>query len=419
MILMTNTNHNHQSTVSSHHKDMAANVSSIAQALADTVGTIHIPKPFTGPNTTNKESSFAIKGGTHTGLPTPPNSISPYLPAHSLIARARQDLVGSPPSQIDSDIELGEALEYPKSEDRSNAGYSATTDLGTPAAHGVITPALIARDYLPDIVLGKGQIAVKDVINQLSNSLPGFNDIPPAKARRIVVGALETRRGGPDGNVEFEKTGWGRWVGRLKHQPSRREGGTMQTIVEGQPSPAFGPLRFRRTTSAMKIPGSTGHIRKRRRLSHGSWAAESNTSSTSDQIDRMDTGIFPHDNEEMSIDGDGDRANRYGGLPAKVGQDREAFYSDTDEEDWASMGVEAWRSNSYTGGNRAFVHRRTSRRSRTRSPFTALPQSLPAHHSLHNYKPRKPSMVSLDFTSVDADAQERDAIEALMNMGSM
>lgn len=394
---------------------MAANVSSISKALTEGATTIRIPHPFGASDHKTTEAGVGDKIGIDTGLPTPPNSISPYLPAHSLSARARKDHIGSPPAQVDSDIELGDAVDLPTNNNNDfKSGYSTSTDPGARAAHGIISPTLIARDYLPDIVLGKGQVAVKEVISQLSSSLPGFTDIPPAKARRIVVGALETRHGGVDGGVEFEKTGWGRWVGRLKQQQQqpRRPVGPMRTISEDHSLAANGPPTVRRKTSAMKIPGNSGHTRKQRRLSHGSWAADSNN----DQADRTDIGIFDQDDEEMRIDADGDRTNRYRVARHKTGIDDETFFSDTDEEDWASMGVDAWRPGSYSGVMR---HRRTSRRSRTKSPFALIGQSLPARSDASMPSQRRPTVQTLDFTGVDADAQERDAIEALMKMGSM
>lgn len=347
---------------------MAAHVSSISKALAD----------------------HAAKGKPYTGLPTPPNSISPNLPAHSLAGRARVDAAAaSPPSQVDSDIELGDAYGH--------------APVGVPADSGSITPALIARDFLPDIILGKGQVAVKDVISTLNRTLAGFADIPPAKARRIVVGALETRNGGLDGNVEFEKTGWGRWVGRVR-QPSRSEGMPMQTIVEGK------------ATSPIDIgpsPGSARPAQRRdsRRFSHGSWTHES-TMSHSDRFDRMDTDVFHPDMDEMIIDGD-DNFSRYtrSHTPRTPATD---YVSDTDEEDWASIGLDALRANSYTGRPGPSRRRRTSRRPSARSTSSDFVFSARSAPGAARSKPSP----SLDFTGVDADDQERAAIEALMNMGS-
>ena len=379
---------------------MASNISSISQALADGAASIHIPKPAGVPEFIGKDmpSALAAYGNSATGLPTPPNSISPNLPAHSLAARARKEVIGSPPSQVDSDVELGDATDPAK-----QLGIPANTpDNG----YGTITPALIARDYLPEIILGRGQVPVKDVINHLCKALPGFADIPPAKARRIVGAALEGHVGGPEGNVEFEKTGWGRWNAKIRTQP-------LHTINENRPS-AGGPL----TSGAMKIPGNSAGSRKPRRTSDGSWAADSSFSSPSDGGDQ---DVFSQDVDAMSIDDEADQGPRYPQHPATNQHSDPNFYSDTDEEDWASMGAAALRASSYGAGSKHHKHHKIHRGSRTRSPLPGpFSRSVPLrnnhHHENHRDRPRLP--MNLDFTGVEANIQEREAIEALLRMGS-
>ncbi|RPB28345.1 hypothetical protein L211DRAFT_751284, partial [Terfezia boudieri ATCC MYA-4762] len=75
-----------------------------------------------------------------------------------------------------------------------------------------ITPSLLAKHYLPGILLQHGPLAIRHLTAYLIASIPGFSNIPPAKQRRLVVGALEA--GGVNGDVIFEKVGWGRWDAR-------------------------------------------------------------------------------------------------------------------------------------------------------------------------------------------------------------
>ena len=66
---------------------------------------------------------------------------------------------------------------------------------------------MLAKYHLPDIMLSHGPLAIRHIMGYLTTSVPGFAGIPPAKARRLVVGALEGRGGeggGVDGDVEFE-----------------------------------------------------------------------------------------------------------------------------------------------------------------------------------------------------------------------
>ncbi len=149
-------------------------------------------------------------------LPTPPNSLSPALPPHGLRAqlqRAKLELV-------DSDLDL-DLLD-------GQAGLHGAGALGSPPfdSAGAITPVMLAKYHLPEILLSNGPLAIRHIMGYLTTSVPGFAGIPPAKARRLVVGALEGRGsggegGGLHGDVVFEKVGWGRWDARQPGQPPR------------------------------------------------------------------------------------------------------------------------------------------------------------------------------------------------------
>lgn len=94
-----------------------------------------------------------------------------------------------------------------------------------------ISPALLAKHHLPGILLQNGPLAIRYITAHLVGTLPGFAGIPPARQRRLVVGALEGRGGaspgakgeigGVDGDVVFEKVGWGRWDAYLQGHPRR------------------------------------------------------------------------------------------------------------------------------------------------------------------------------------------------------
>jgi len=139
------------------------------------------------------------------GLPTPPNSLSPTIhPQKASPAVA----VSTPLILIDCDVELKDA-----SDDSTSPSLDATGD---------ITPTLLAKHHLPEVLLQNGPLAIRYVLAHLTSTVPGFAGIPAAKARRIVVAALENKTGGGlDGDVVFEKVGWGRWDARYRNQPRR------------------------------------------------------------------------------------------------------------------------------------------------------------------------------------------------------
>jgi hypothetical protein len=176
-------------------------------------------------------------------LLTPPNSLSPTLSPHKHRPDVSATRSPHPPSQCDSDIDLQDAVEHAKAQDQPTALSRAALS-GLEAA-GAITPTMLAKHHLPEILL-HGPMAIRHVLNHLAQSVPGFSRIPPAKARRLVVAALESRGGGGvNGEVEFEKVGWGRWDARAKGQPSR----------DGRP-PNSMPIGHHGLSSRMSPPAS-------------------------------------------------------------------------------------------------------------------------------------------------------------------
>ncbi|RPA84043.1 hypothetical protein BJ508DRAFT_324031 [Ascobolus immersus RN42] len=106
-----------------------------------------------------------------------------------------------------------------------------------------ITPSLLAKHHIPRILLTHGPLAIRHLTAHLITALPPFSTIPPGKQRRLVVAALEGRSGGTggrgvggvNGDVVFEKIGWGRWSahmmgeeGHLAKQKSRGHEGVFQ-----------------------------------------------------------------------------------------------------------------------------------------------------------------------------------------------
>lgn len=307
-------------------------------------------------------------------LPTPPNSISPALPAHGLKAQLQKAKL----EPIESDLDLHDAA---KSDRRS---VSPALE-----ASGAITCSLLAKYHLPGILLAHGPLAIRHIMGYLTTSVPGFAGIPPSKARRLVVGALEGRGGegaGQDGDIEFEKVGWGRWNGR-------RRGATAR---DRQPTPPNGP----------GIPISMAG-RGQDRL----------------KVNNYDT--TDHDSFRGSFDGHGmedeaDNMSLDGSASASCSEapdDDDIMMNDdpedmTDDEDWATMGAAALRAESYPNMAAALSARSVDN---TR-PFQGM-RSFSAGSGMA----RAPQTTNIDFsvTAPASDAQEREAIEALLRLGSV
>jgi Putative Sin3 binding protein len=331
-------------------------------------------------------------------LPTPPNSISPSLPPHGLKARASASAAPVSLDQIDSDLDLHDLHDL-------NAG-SLSSQHGFESA-GAITSALLAKHHLPEILLVNGPLAIRHIMGYLTTSVPGFSGIPPAKARRLVVGALEGRGsggegGGVNGDVKFEKVGWGRWDARLKGQLPRDTRGAQHSPPPSVPS-----------SYSVGMPIMNNNTRPRPNAPSSSWAGESAVFSHNDD---MDITMPETEADKMSLDGDESCSSSEAPPEDELmGDDPEDI---TDDEDWAAVGAAALRQASYpaskSGNTFLSTHVYTAgSRGGGGQTLPALGKSAPVHFQSVQH--------NIDYSAygMASDSQEREAIEALLRLGSV
>ncbi|PYH95028.1 hypothetical protein BO71DRAFT_324124 [Aspergillus ellipticus CBS 707.79] len=374
--------------------------SSIVMALAGKTASVDIPKPRAGFPLGGRDSA---RQGHPTMLPTPPNSISPTLPPQAF---RRQDAShpGYSPlasSHVESDVDLGDLADH------------ADHPTGAPAVHdldstGAITPGMLAKHHLPGIMLQHGPLAIRHLMGYLTTSVPGFSGIPPAKARRLVVAALEGRgsddkSGGRPSDVLFEKVGWGRWDARRNGEPSR----DAQHINVSPPSSISNSFPQR----GVQIPTKRDSLQP-----YGSSVTGDSAVFSYSEMDYggRDISMLEHEADKMSLDGNEREYCSSSEAPDNEMQDDEMGEEDvTDEEDWAQIGAAALRARSLnaTGGFVQGAHN---------SP--QLRGGGPATSSLAKSAPRRMPVQQLGFTlpeGVMGDREERAAVEALLRLGSM
>ena len=332
--------------------------SSIAMALAGMTASVDIPKPrdtgaWAGKDAFDAVTTRPIPANNHrAGLPTPPNSISPSLPPHGFKNREASAPPTPPAQAADSDIDLQDAVEHAAAQDQPSRGLALVLGDGHSAAldaAGAITPNLLAVHHLPGILLAHGPLAIRHVMGYLTTTVPGFSGVPPAKARRLVVGALEGRgveaTGGINGDVIFEKVGWGRWDAHRRGQPSRH------SRRHGSPT----ALRHSGIPSALRSPSPyPNHHSKSLRIPHRARQREGRTTaSKSLALSHKSRDIVPFepetDADKMSMDDSDLDAS-----PSSSEAPDDAYPDDdvgdvTDEEDWASIGAAALRAGSFPG----------------------------------------------------------------------
>jgi hypothetical protein len=341
-------------------------------------------------------------------LPTPPNSISPNLLPHGK-AYGTRSAVAQALEQVDSDLDLHGDGQTGSDKDTFPENSS---EVGSPGLDtvGTITPTLLARHHLPEILLAHGPLAIRHIMGYLTTSVPGFSGIPPAKARRLVVGALEGRGsggegGGTKGDVKFEKVGWGRWDARLK--------GHARNSRSRQHSPQ--PSGLSPSSTAMPITRNRNWKDGRDRLNvpGSSWTGDSAVFSHDDE---MDLTMLENEADKMSLDGE-DSCSSSEAAPEDEVMDEDDSDDVTDDEDWAAVGAAALRAASYSA---------SGLRGNFLSPNNIYPGGSysgggPSLNIMAKSVPLRPSQPNIDFATwgMTSDAQEREAIEALLRLGSV
>ena len=316
-------------------------------------------------------------------------------------------------------------MDHARAQDKPQHGLS--TLRGTLAdidATGAITPTLLATHHLPRILLENGPLAIRHVMGYLTTSVPGFSRIPPAKARRLVVGALEGRGSSGreledvDGDVVFEKVGWGRWDARRRGQPSR-ETGSCDIRPGRHPSPNF--------QGGLEIPGTNS--REDRNRGVGTRMGADIDSEVDYDTPPEDVSMLEHEADKMSLDENGS-----GSSPESL-EDQpmldHGYDEVTDEEDWASIGAAALRQGSFplkSGSSRPSVNRRYAShlepKSRGRGggvPSSLLAKSMPMPPQVAGSRRnrQKDRDVRLPGFPSGDDAEERAAVEALLKLASV
>lgn len=359
---------------------MAPQTSSIAMALAGKMGqtgkigktaSVDIPHASVGRSTRTGQPAM---------LPTPPNSISPnFRPALPPTFQRATLSPGSSLSavpQLDSEIEID-------GQDVEHADSHLAQDLDST---GAITPAMLAKYHLPEILLQQGPLAIRHVMGHLTTSVPGFSRIPPAKARRLVVAALEGRGNGGTGDVVFEKIGWGRWDARRRGEPVRDLAST------SPPSSAAG--YFQR---GVQIQGQSNWQAANRHPYRMSFAESTAFSYTDDYGVHGDLDMLEHEADKMSLDGEEYCSSSEGALdelPETEWNEDDV----TDEEDWAQIGADALRARSMNTDN-SFMNTAMNTGRAKPQPSGIFPATCPVPRTIDN--------------------QERAAVEALLQLGSM
>ncbi|KIH92198.1 hypothetical protein SPBR_02912 [Sporothrix brasiliensis 5110] len=368
-------------------------------------------------------------------LPTPPNSISPALPPHGLKAQLQKAAKLEP---IDSDLDLHDLSDDYGSPAAAHRGGVAALAAAAAAAEttadgygsppfestDAISPAMLAKFHLPEILLNHGPLAIRYIIGHLTASVPGFSFIPPAKSRRLVVAALEGRgngadggMGGLEGDVEFQKVSWGVWG-------ARRVGGGARQLA-WTPA-AHGSLGIPIAGGSGGGSGGGLGVDRLRQHTEGSGALYRDPDLKNNNIRNMN--VAEDEADRMSMDDDDGPAS----ASCSEAPDEDMMMDDdpenlTDDEDWGAVGAAALRAESYSNsaaagrfGSPVFM---SSRPYGSFSKFgTAGSRHFSFSASARATSPQvQNALAATGFSPFQgaSDEQELEAIEGLLRLGSV
>ena len=395
-----------------------AYVPTIATAIASPSPSLAIPNVR---DDAHANAAFSAHEKLAAALLTPPNSISPDLPAHGMHSS------NPPPMDIANETEEGNPDGGQQEEHHLvDKLQPAATPLSKGALSGLdavatITPTMLAQDHLPGIMLGNGPRPIRYVMGELTQTVPGFSRIPPAKARRLVVAALESRHGGgPDGSVTFCKTGWGRWDAHVKG--SSRDSG-IGSFNDGHMSPP----RSDRSSYAMSNNDSGVQMRARMpsgyrdQHSGGSWPASSLREEDELLLEEMDMDVPEHEADKMSLDGDEDSDS------ISSNEDTDEDSNPHDSRDWTTADLDAPRKASLPipgapriNYNAIAIESRGPLRSWSRRPSGMSSQrSFRAASLPYDRNARVERRREAELSPATATPEEQAAVAALLSLGSM
>lgn len=385
---------------------MASAVSNLAQGLAAQ------KNASVSPSAPDKYSTGATMNAD-SFLLSPPDSLAPQqgnepVPHQTQLGYPSVKLYGA----VDPKKHRSGSFASPKASRRGSDFASSYTD-GRPAPVVAGTSAAdIARFFLPALLLGKGEKKTGQLMKELCVQAPEYAALDAPRRRRLMDGALAHQfGGGADGDVIFTKTAWGTWMASVRGQEPVGQMTRIDEAAMSPPDSAVGSFN----SAAIKIPT---RCKAPRRVSHaGSLTAESSFSARSGRFDHH----YGHDSDAdaMSMDED-DSPMFYLGSRA-VGQhylpdDIDA--SDTDEEDWQSMGAAGLsaRSQGTVGGG--ILPQYVINRRQSRPHGGPASRSMPSKGPLSQRYGQQHEFPTLDFTGTNFDASERAATEALLRMST-
>lgn len=304
------------------------------------------------------------------------------------------------------------------------SSYSGNGPLNTNSPVALAAAAAVTPERLSRLLMSQGPLAIRHLTTHLAMTIRGFGDLSLSKQRRLIIAALDA--GDQTNGITFEKVGWGRWAAHQNGELATGTAGSGEIIKSeakaGEVKREFDDSHSARGSSlasmarrraSVSTNGANGRPPISPTLNPTDQAATylmgglvgSSTASAAwtDDVDLEDDDMMFHSSrkpiEENAVfdDEDEDDVRDYDG---------QTRHSETDEEDWQSMGAESLR-----------------RESMVSPPTLSLSQKT--HSAAHSYA-QSPTFFNLDGNMRDSKemnaavrTKEEEAISALVQLRSL
>lgn len=378
----------------------------VAVASQNTRNTAH-PYNSSVAHTKRRFSSTASTPSTVGSAPNPRSASFSAAQRPSFSSTESRSAVNSPPSGASS--------------------YSGNGPLNTNSPVALAAAAAVTPERLSRLLMAQGPLAIRHLTTHLAMTIRGFGDLSLSKQRRLIIAALDA--GDQTNGITFEKVGWGRWAahqngetkmeaakpGDVKpEQPSARDRDVIKQEIDSATAARSSLASLARRRASVSTNGAHGRPPISPTLNPTDQAATylmgglvgSSTASSAwtDDVDLEDDDMMFHssrkpiENAVFDDDDEDDDVRDYDG---------QTRHSETDEEDWQSMGAESLR-----------------RESMVSPPTLSLSHQTP-NSAAHSYA-QSPTFFNLDGHMRDKKeinaavrTKEEDAISALVQLRSL
>ena len=249
----------------------------------------------------------------------------------------------------------------------SEQRLNGTGPLNTNSPIALAAAAAVTAEKLSRLLVIQGPLAIRHITSHLAMTIPGFADLSLSKQRRLIIAVLEAE---DHPSVRFEKVGWGRWAAKkfdkngneilLSSSPRINNIKSSTSIINGKRRESITAdlVSVRPPLSPIITAvdsGKNGVVHHHHNGVTSSWAddvdlADDDMMFHNSTSNRRHEPVFDDDDDDDEEEDDSFSEDEEDELGLKR-PNRNHRQSETDEEDWQSIGAESLRHENQPSNN--------------------------------------------------------------------